>query len=68
MAASCWWVVVLQRGRVMARGVSKAGRPAPGARLRLVPRVVSSAAWILGEPFGAGLGDVMACLSWRAEV
>lgn len=44
----------------MVRGVCRAGRPAPGARLRNVLRVVSSAAWILGEPFGDGLGDVMA--------
>ena len=68
MSLSCWWVVALQRGRVMMRGVCRAGRPAPGARLRNVPRVVSSAAWILGEPFGDGLGDVMACLSCAAEV
>ena len=67
MSVSCWWVVRLHRGRVMVRGMCRAGRPAPAARLRLAPALVSSAAWILGLPFGAGFGDVMACLSWRAR-
>jgi hypothetical protein len=68
MAWSCWWVVVLHRGRVMVRGVLRAGRPAPAARLRGVPRVVRSAAWILERPLAVGLGDVMASLSCAAGV
>lgn len=67
MSASCWWVVALQRGRVMVRGVGRAGRPAPGARLRWVPLVVRSAAWILDGPLAVCVGDVMALSVVRRE-
>ena len=56
----CLCAATVTRGRFLQRASVRAGRPAPAARLRGVPRVVRSAVLSWGWPFGAGFGDFMA--------